>query len=58
MPERPPRLQQVFEKYDPPLYFVTFNIDEREKRLIAPTVPSHSQPGATPQAFDRTTHKR
>ncbi len=33
MPQRPPRLQQVFQKYDPPLYFVTFNTHKRRKLL-------------------------
>ena len=33
MPDRPPRLE-VFQKYDPPLYFVTFNTYHR-KRLLA-----------------------
>ena len=30
----PPRLDRVFQKYDPPLYFVTFNTLHR-KRLLA-----------------------
>ena len=33
MPNRPPRLEQVFQKYDPPLYFVTFNTDHRRHLL-------------------------
>ena len=33
MPNRPPRLEP-FQKYDPPLYFVTFNT-HRRKRLLA-----------------------
>ena len=34
MPNAPPRLHLVFQKYDPPLYFVTFNT-HRRKRLLA-----------------------
>jgi putative transposase len=34
MPEVPPRLDFIFQKYDPPLYFVTFNT-HRRKRLLA-----------------------
>ena len=34
MPEVPPRLDVIFHKYDPPLYFVTFNTHHR-KRLLA-----------------------
>lgn len=34
MPDRPPRLDRVFQSYDPPLYFVTFNTHER-RRLLA-----------------------
>ena len=33
MPNRPPRLDRVFQQYDPPLYFVTFNADQRRKLL-------------------------
>ena len=33
MPERPPRLEQLFPWYDPPLYFVTFNTHHRRKVL-------------------------
>ena len=33
MPDRPPRLHQVFRRYDPPLYFVTFNTHKRQKLL-------------------------
>ena len=33
MPDRPPRLGFVFQKYDPPLYFVTFNTHHRKKLL-------------------------
>ena len=33
MPERPPRLHHVFRRYDPPLYFVTFNTHKRRKLL-------------------------
>jgi REP-associated tyrosine transposase len=34
MPEVPPRLDFIFQRYDPPLYFVTFNT-HRRKRLLA-----------------------
>jgi putative transposase len=34
MPEVPPRLDFIFQKYDPPLYFVTFNT-HRRKRFLA-----------------------
>ena len=33
MPNRPPRLGRVFQSYDPPLYFVTFNTNKRRKLL-------------------------
>ena len=33
MPQAPPRLRPVFQKYDPPLYFVTFNTHHRKKIL-------------------------
>ncbi len=33
MPQAPPRLRPVFQKYDPPLYFVTFNTHHRKKPL-------------------------
>jgi len=33
MPERPPRLDRIFDCYDPPLYFVTFNAHKRRKIL-------------------------
>jgi REP element-mobilizing transposase RayT len=33
MPDVPPRLNLVFQKYDPPLYFVTFNTHRRKKLL-------------------------
>jgi REP-associated tyrosine transposase len=33
MPNRPPRLDRVFQQYDPPLYFVTFNTHKRRKLL-------------------------
>ena len=33
MPEVPPRLEFIFQKYDPPLYFVTFNTHRRKKLL-------------------------
>ena len=34
VPDRPPRLHRVFERYDPPLYFVTLNT-HRRRRLLA-----------------------
>jgi REP element-mobilizing transposase RayT len=33
MANRPPRLDRVFQRYDPPLYFVTFNTHRRRKLL-------------------------
>jgi putative transposase len=30
---KPPRLERVFEKYDPPLYFVTFCTKDRAREL-------------------------
>ena len=33
MPETPPRLDRIFDCYDPPLYFVTFNTHQRRKLL-------------------------
>ena len=33
MPDTPPRLECVFQKYAPPLYFVTFNTHRRRKLL-------------------------
>jgi putative transposase len=33
MPERPPRLERIFDCYDAPLYFVTFNTHQRRKLL-------------------------
>jgi putative transposase len=33
MADRPPQLHQVFQQYDPPLYFVTFNTHNRRKLL-------------------------
>ena len=41
MSDRPPRLQWVFRKYDPPLYFVTFNTHNRRKLLANSEVHSH-----------------
>ena len=38
MPDRPPRLHRVFERYDPPLYFVTFNTHRRRKILANASV--------------------
>jgi REP-associated tyrosine transposase len=40
MPRRPPRLDRVFQRYDPPLYFVTFNTHRRQKLLANPHVHS------------------
>jgi hypothetical protein len=31
--ETPPRLDHIFDCYDPPLYFVTFNTHQRRKLL-------------------------
>ncbi|HEX4638425.1 MAG TPA: transposase [Chthoniobacterales bacterium] len=39
MPYRPPRLEP-FQKYDPPLYFVTFNTHRRKKLLANNAVHS------------------
>jgi putative transposase len=33
VPERPPRLDRIFDCYDPPLFFVTFNTHRRRKLL-------------------------
>jgi putative transposase len=33
VPNRPPRLERVFQRYDPPLYFVTFNTHRRRQLL-------------------------
>src|SRR5947209_5919314 len=38
MPDSPPRLDYIFQKYDPPLYFVTFNTHRRSKVLAKPAV--------------------
>ncbi len=43
MAERPQRLERIFEKYDPPLYFVTFNAARRRRVLAAK--PPHWQEG-------------
>ena len=40
MPDRPPRLHHVFQRYDPPLYFVTFNTHKRRKLLANALVHS------------------
>jgi putative transposase len=40
MPNRPLRLHLVFQKYDPPLYFVTFNTYRRRKLLANARVNS------------------
>ena len=36
MPEVPPRLDFIFQKYDPPVYFVTFNTYRRRQLLANP----------------------
>jgi hypothetical protein len=41
MPDAPPRLELVFPKYDPPLFFVTFNTHHRKKLLASAKV--HAQ---------------
>ncbi len=33
MPDTPPRLERIFQSYDPPLYFVTFNTHQRREIL-------------------------
>jgi hypothetical protein len=38
MPGRPPRLYRVFQRYDPLLYFVTFNTHRRRKLLANASV--------------------
>jgi len=38
MSDSPPRLNPVFQKYDPPLYFVTFNTWHRRKFLATADV--------------------
>ena len=38
MPNRPPRLDRIFASYEPPLYFVTFNILGRRKLLATASV--------------------
>ena len=38
MPERPPRLERIFDCYEAPLYFVTFNTYRRRKLLADTTV--------------------
>jgi putative transposase len=37
MPNRPSRLHWIFQSYDPPIYFITFNTHHR-KRLLANVV--------------------
>jgi putative transposase len=36
MPERPPRLERIFDCYEPPLFFVTFN-SYRRLKIVADT---------------------
>ena len=38
MVNRPPRLDRVFQEYDPPLWFVTFNTHNRTPLLATPAV--------------------
>ena len=38
MPGRPPRLERIFQSYDTPLYFVTFNTHARRPVLGTPAV--------------------
>ena len=38
MPNRPPRLERIFQLYDSPLYFVTFNTHQRRRLLANQTV--------------------
>jgi REP element-mobilizing transposase RayT len=38
MPERPPRLERIFDCYDAPLFFVTFNTYQRRMLLADGTV--------------------
>ena len=37
---KPPRLEEVFRKYDPPVYFVTLCTKDRRRALANGTVPS------------------
>ena len=38
MPDRPPRLERVFQSYDPPLWFVTLNTYRRRRFLANSSV--------------------
>ncbi len=38
MPNRPARLAYIFQKYEPPLYFVTFNTSHRQSLLANESV--------------------
>ncbi len=38
MPNKPPRLDWIFQSYDPPLFFVTFNTAHRKKLLANATL--------------------
>jgi len=38
MPDTPPRLDIIFQKYDPALFFVTFNTYHRKKLLCSAQV--------------------
>jgi putative transposase len=40
MPQAPPRLRPVFQRYHPPLYFITFNTRGRKKLLASSRVHS------------------
>ena len=35
-PRRPPRLETIFDRYEPPLFFVTFCARDRSPRLATP----------------------
>ncbi len=47
MANRPPRLDRLFEQYDPPLYFVTFNTAKRAPILATGNVHSKFRDFAT-----------
>ena len=41
---RPPRLEQIFQTYDPPLYFITICTTHRQKIGDLETAIAHSKP--------------
>jgi putative transposase len=41
MPDSPPRLESIFQSYDPPLFFVTFNTHHRSRTLANDDVHAH-----------------